>query len=68
MRHLVAIARAAGVKRLIAEILAENLPMLRIFEQSGLAISTKREAELRISLLNCLQGKHPLNEAVALPF
>ncbi len=47
MRHLVAIARAAGVKRLIAEVLAENLPMLRIFEQSGLAISTKREAELR---------------------
>jgi RimJ/RimL family protein N-acetyltransferase len=47
MRHLVAIARAAGLKRLIAEVLAENLPMLRIFEQSGLAISTKREAELR---------------------
>jgi len=47
MRHLIAIARAAGVKRFIAEVLAENLPMLRIFEQSGLAISTKREAELR---------------------
>lgn len=47
IRHLVAIARAAGLKRLIAEVLAENLPMLRVFEQSGLAISTKREAELR---------------------
>lgn len=47
MRHLVAIARAAGLKRLIAEVLAENLPVLRVFEQSGLAISTKREAELR---------------------
>ena len=47
MRHLVAIARAAGLKRFIAEVLAENLPMLRLFEQSGLAISTKREAELR---------------------
>jgi RimJ/RimL family protein N-acetyltransferase len=47
IRHLVAIARAAGLKRLIAEVLAENLPMLRVFEQSGLAIRTKREAELR---------------------
>jgi RimJ/RimL family protein N-acetyltransferase len=47
IRHLVAIARAAGLTRLIAEVLAENLPMLRVFEQSGLAISTKREAELR---------------------
>ena len=47
MRHLVTIARAAGLKKLIAEVLAENLPMLRVFEQSGLAINTKREAELR---------------------
>ena len=47
IRHLVAIARAAGLTRLIAEVLAENLSMLRVFEQSGLAISTKREAELR---------------------
>jgi RimJ/RimL family protein N-acetyltransferase len=47
MRHLVAIARAAGLKRFIAEVLAENLPMLRVFERSGLAITTKREAELR---------------------
>jgi RimJ/RimL family protein N-acetyltransferase len=47
MRHLIAIARAAGLKRFIAEILAENLPMFRVFERCGLAISTKREAELR---------------------
>jgi GNAT superfamily N-acetyltransferase len=46
MRHVVAIARAAGVERLVAEILAENLPMLRVFEQSSLAVSTKRDAEL----------------------
>jgi GNAT superfamily N-acetyltransferase len=43
MRHLAAIARAAGVERLIAEVLAENLSMLRLFEQSGLRMSTKRE-------------------------
>ena len=47
MRHLLAIARAAGLKRLIAEVLVENLPMLRVFEQSGLTMSTKQEAGLR---------------------
>jgi GNAT superfamily N-acetyltransferase len=46
MRHVVAIARVAGIERLIAEVLAENLPMLRVFEQSSLPMSTKRDAEL----------------------
>ena len=46
MRHLTAIARAAGLERLIAEVLAENLSMLRLFEQSGLRMSTKREGEV----------------------
>jgi ribosomal protein S18 acetylase RimI-like enzyme len=43
MRHLAAIAQAAGLKRLSAEVLAENLPMLRLFEQSGLRMRTKRK-------------------------
>jgi ribosomal protein S18 acetylase RimI-like enzyme len=46
MRHLVAIAQAAGLKRLSAEVLAENLPMLRLFEQSGLRMCMKREADV----------------------
>ena len=46
MRHLAAIAQAAGLKRLSAEVLAENLPMLRLFEQSGLRMRTKREADV----------------------
>jgi GNAT superfamily N-acetyltransferase len=46
MRHLAAIARAAGLECLIAEVLAENLSMLRLFEQSGLRMSTKREADV----------------------
>jgi RimJ/RimL family protein N-acetyltransferase len=46
MRHLTAIARAAGLQRLIAEVLAENIPMLRLFERSGLRMNTKREAEV----------------------
>jgi GNAT superfamily N-acetyltransferase len=46
MRHLATIAQAAGLKRLSAEVLAENVPMLRLFEQSGLPMSTKREANV----------------------
>ena len=43
MRHLAAIARQAGLRELIAEVLSENAPMLKVFEKSGLEMSTKRE-------------------------
>ena len=43
MRHLAAIAREAGLKELIAEVLPENTPMLKVFKNSGLRLSTKRE-------------------------
>ena len=36
MRHLVAIARAARLQELIAEVLPENMPMLKVFAKSGL--------------------------------
>lgn len=44
MRHLVGIARAAGLKTLTAEVLPDNAPMLKVFERCGLAITTRREA------------------------
>ena len=44
MRHLTAIARQADIKELIAEVLPENTPMLKVFEKSGLRQSCKREA------------------------
>jgi len=44
MRHLGAIARGAGITELIAEVLSENLPMLRVFERSGLSPILKRGA------------------------
>jgi RimJ/RimL family protein N-acetyltransferase len=37
MRHLVAIARAVPLQRLVADVLPENMAMLRIFENSGLS-------------------------------
>jgi GNAT superfamily N-acetyltransferase len=43
LRHLATIARAAGLKELVAEVLPENIPMLKVFEKSGLKLSTKRE-------------------------
>jgi RimJ/RimL family protein N-acetyltransferase len=46
MRHLTAIARAAGLKRFIAEVLAHNAAMLKVFQQSGLRVKFEREHEV----------------------
>jgi GNAT superfamily N-acetyltransferase len=43
MRHLVVIARDAGLKELIAEVLPTNTPMLNVFKNSGLSLKTTRE-------------------------
>jgi ribosomal protein S18 acetylase RimI-like enzyme len=43
MRHLGAIARNAGLKELIADVLPENTAMLKIFRASGLGIRTGQE-------------------------
>ena len=43
MRHLVAIARDAGLRELIAEVLPDNAQMLKVFERSGLDFRTRRE-------------------------
>jgi RimJ/RimL family protein N-acetyltransferase len=43
LRHLTALARAAGVREFIAEVLTDNTAMLRVFERSGLRMERKRE-------------------------
>ena len=43
MRHLAAIARDAGLRELIAEVLPENTAMLKVFKKSGLHPTTRRE-------------------------
>jgi GNAT superfamily N-acetyltransferase len=43
MRHLIALAREAGLKGLTAEVLPENAPMLQVFKKSGLPMTTTRE-------------------------
>jgi GNAT superfamily N-acetyltransferase len=46
MHHLATIARRAGLKELIAEVLPDNVPMLKVFEKSGLPLSVKREPQV----------------------
>lgn len=43
IRHLMAIARAAGLDSFHADVLAQNAPMLKVFERSGLQVSTTSE-------------------------
>ena len=43
LQHLAAIARAQGITRFEAEVLAENRPMLSVFARSGLGIERRRE-------------------------
>jgi GNAT superfamily N-acetyltransferase len=46
MHHLAAMAREAGLKELIAEVLPDNRPMLKVFEKSGFPLSMKREPQV----------------------
>jgi RimJ/RimL family protein N-acetyltransferase len=46
MYHLATIARGAGLKELIAEVLPDNVPMLKVFEKSGSLLSMKREPQV----------------------
>ena len=46
MRNLSLIARQAGLTKLIAEVLVSNRAMLKVFEKSGLQMSTRREGSV----------------------
>ena len=45
LRHLVALARNAGLSTLIADVLPDNTAMLKVFGTSGLGITTRREPD-----------------------
>jgi RimJ/RimL family protein N-acetyltransferase len=44
LRHLVTLARAVGLRELIAEVLPDNAAMLQVFERSGLELRRQRES------------------------
>jgi GNAT superfamily N-acetyltransferase len=46
LRHLATIARSAGLRALIAEVLPGNAPMLKLFAKCGLPLAIKREPGL----------------------
>ena len=46
LRHLALLARQAGLKEFSAEVLADNMPMLKVFERSGLKFSLKHSADV----------------------
>jgi RimJ/RimL family protein N-acetyltransferase len=45
MHHLIVLARRAGLKELIADVLPDNAAMLKVFDASGLKIRTRREPD-----------------------
>ena len=46
LRHLIGIARANGVGRLEADVLARNLPMLSVFRRCGLPVTTRQSGDV----------------------
>jgi GNAT superfamily N-acetyltransferase len=47
MRHLIEIARTKGVTHLEADVLAHNLPMLKVFRRSGLPVTVRQEGDVK---------------------
>ena len=46
VRHLTAIARAAGLRELVAEVLSDNAAMLGVFRKSGLEMTASRDRDV----------------------
>lgn len=45
LHHLAFIAREMGLRELVAEVLPDNRPMLKVFESSGIPLGKTRELE-----------------------
>jgi GNAT superfamily N-acetyltransferase len=50
MRHLIAIARGAGLKELIAEVLADNAAMLSVFHKAGFHVTSRQFGIIYLAL------------------
>ncbi len=53
MRHLAAIAREAGLSELVADVLADNTPMLKVFKRSGLTMTESLHGSVIHVALSC---------------
>jgi RimJ/RimL family protein N-acetyltransferase len=59
MRELVAVARQGGISELIAEVLAANAAMLKVFDRSGFKMTAKREGSVVHVTLTLAQTHSP---------
>ena len=58
INHLIKIARAAGLEVFVAEVLPENVPMLKVFERCGLATTTRsKRGVVHVTLALSQSGK-----------
>jgi GNAT superfamily N-acetyltransferase len=64
LRHLISLARAAGLTQFVADVMPDNDPMLAVFAKSGLRVSTRREHG-RIALTFDLADAGPGNPPIA---
>ena len=45
MRHLIVLAREAGLRQLVAEVLPENIAMRRVFDKFGFRLGERQEPQ-----------------------
>lgn len=63
LRHLISLARAAGLTQFLADVMPDNHPMLAVFAKSGLCVSTRREhglIALTLDLADAGRGNSPI--------
>jgi GNAT superfamily N-acetyltransferase len=61
LKHLVRIAREAGISRFDGEVLAENQPMLAVFRRSELPMQLRRDGSVihvTLSLQAAPESRH----------
>ncbi|MFT3800376.1 MAG: GNAT family N-acetyltransferase [Burkholderiaceae bacterium] len=51
IRHLILVARDAGIKTFDAEVLADNTPMLKVFQHCGLPMTFRQQSEVTLVTL-----------------
>ena len=69
MRHIITIARNAGLNELVALVLPANAAMLKVFKRAGVRFSAKRESDsINMTLYLDPQGtptETPLNQRIS---
>jgi acyl-CoA synthetase (NDP forming)/ribosomal protein S18 acetylase RimI-like enzyme len=56
LEHLAALARHQGITTFVADVLAENTPVLHLFRDSGFAVSTSMSAGVAVVLMDLTEG------------